>query len=316
MHSHALLTQLHTDGIHLGLKELIAYRTLTHLVNLSPNKRATHALAGQYLAPHKGRGMEFAEVRQYQQGDDVRTIDWRVSARTGITHTKLFHEEKERPVFIVNDFGPTMLFGSSLLLKSVQGAHLASLLAFAAAKRGDRIGAFCMNPRMHREMKPQSRERGALNALHHIMDVHEDALSLQQSPSQFNTDYFNAHLQRLNLCVAPGALVYLISDFNHLDDTGMRHLSRLSRHNEVCCVRVSDPFEEHLAKSDAHIDIDTPNGSASLALNDTKFRSTYQTWRQGHLTKVTNLLKRAGASYFEVSAHQPLSAQLTKGGRR
>lgn len=123
------LKSCHANGVSLDLKELIYYRAKARLLDLTPKNQIKHKMAGQYLAPHKGRGMEFAEVRHYQPGDDIRSIDWRVTARTGQTHTKIYQEEKERPVFIFTDFSNTMLFGSQLLLKSVQAAHLSALVA-------------------------------------------------------------------------------------------------------------------------------------------------------------------------------------------
>ena len=124
------LDELHSDGIHLRLHELLRYQRQTQWLDLSPKQQIQNKLAGSYLAKSKGRGMEFDEVRHYQSGDDVRTIDWRVTARTGKVHTKLFREEKERPVFICTDLSQSMQFGSTLLFKSVQAAHLAAMIAW------------------------------------------------------------------------------------------------------------------------------------------------------------------------------------------
>ena len=118
-----------TTGTSLGLTELLWYQRYTKVLDLTPQMAIQSKLAGTYLAKSKGRGMEFDEVRHYQNGDDVRTIDWRVTARTGKVHTKLFREEKERPVFILTDLSSSMHFGSSLLFKSVQAAHLADVVA-------------------------------------------------------------------------------------------------------------------------------------------------------------------------------------------
>ncbi len=137
------LTQSHSNGVELTLKELLYYKSKARLLDLKPKRAIRSDQAGQYLAPHKGRGMEFAEVRQYQYGDDIRAIDWRVTARTGEAHTKLYQEEKERPVFIFCDLSSPLLFGSRLLLKSVQAAHLSALVAWSACARGDRLVASC-----------------------------------------------------------------------------------------------------------------------------------------------------------------------------
>jgi uncharacterized protein (DUF58 family) len=148
------LKQHAVDGVHLTIKQLLYYQGKTALLDLNPRRTNQARLAGAYLAKTKGRGMEFDEARHYQPGDDIRTIDWRVTARTGKTHTKLYREEKERPVFLLVDLSNSLHFGTQLLFKSVQAAHLASLIAWVATQRGDRIGGLVINNRQHLEFKP------------------------------------------------------------------------------------------------------------------------------------------------------------------
>ena len=114
------LQSIKSNGIELSMAELLNYQTKTALIDLSARKNIHGQMSGNYLSRNKGRGMEFDEVRHYQTGDDIRAIDWRVTARTGKTHTKLFREELERPVLIATDLSNTMHFGSKLLFKSVQ----------------------------------------------------------------------------------------------------------------------------------------------------------------------------------------------------
>ena len=143
---------------------------------LAAAKNLHSKMSGNYLARSKGRGMEFDEVRHYQNGDDIRAIDWRVTARTGKTHTKLFKEEVERPVLIATDLSENMLFGSQLLFKSVQAAHLASLVAWHAKSRGDRVGGIVFNQHYHAELKPRSRLQGVLHYLHILSQVHHKSI--------------------------------------------------------------------------------------------------------------------------------------------
>ena len=119
MTAQSYLARLQSDGIHLGVKELLQYRQFANLLDLTPRRTPQARLAGSYLTKHKGRGMEFDEARHYQPGDDIRAIAWRVTARTGKTHTKVYREERERPVFILCDMSSSMQFGTQLLLKSV-----------------------------------------------------------------------------------------------------------------------------------------------------------------------------------------------------
>ena len=120
------------------------YKAKAQLLELAPKVRIKNTLAGQYLAPHKGRGMEFAEVRHYQHGDDIRSIDWRVTARTGETHTKLFQEDREQPIVLLVDLRSPMWFGSKNCFKSVLASHIASVLAWAGLDAGERVGGIAM----------------------------------------------------------------------------------------------------------------------------------------------------------------------------
>ncbi len=124
------LEKLHSDGLQPTMQELLYYRT--RLPAIARHKRNLPAISqsGPLLSKTRGRGMEFDEVRHYQAGDDIRAIDWRVTARTGKPHTKLYREEKERPVFLVTDLALTQLFGSQLLFKSVQACPLTAALAW------------------------------------------------------------------------------------------------------------------------------------------------------------------------------------------
>ena len=121
---HSQLALLQTNGVNLSTAELLRYQQLAKLFSLAPKRSPQARLAGSYLTKHKGRGMEFDEARHYQPGDDIRAIDWRVTARTGKTHTKIYREERERPVFLFCDFSPSMMFGTRLLTKSMQVAHI------------------------------------------------------------------------------------------------------------------------------------------------------------------------------------------------
>ncbi len=198
------LTSILSNGIELSIDELIQYQTKTSLINLAASKDLHGKMSGNYLARSKGRGMEFDEVRHYQNGDDIRAIDWRVTARTGITHTKVFREEVERPVLIATDLTSNMLFGSQLLFKSIQAAHLAALVAWHARSRGDRVGGIVFDQYRHQELKPRSRQQGVLHYLHALVKSHQNSLlnltSIDDKPISLDTifeqnkiDFVNNH---------------------------------------------------------------------------------------------------------------------------
>ena len=127
-------------GAYVDVNELIALRFPVRQLKLSRRNRALNALAGPNKSNFRGRGIDFEEVRNYQAGDDIRTIDWRVTARTGAAHTKLFREERERPVLVVVDQRNSMFFGSQFCFKSVLAAQLGALVAWSALSDNDRVG--------------------------------------------------------------------------------------------------------------------------------------------------------------------------------
>lgn len=298
------LKQLSADGSSVQLPELLWYQRHIKVLNLRPTISIQSKLAGTYLARSKGRGMEFDEVRHYQPGDDVRTIDWRVTARSGKVHTKLFREEKERPVFIVTDLTDSMRFGSTLLFKSVQAAHLAALIAWHAKQHGDKLGGLVFSSQQHRELKPQSRSHGVLRYLQALQQCHQSAagsngLSLSQALGQ------QRRLSR------PGSLVYILSDFNQLDEQALRHIRAISQHNEVTCCQISDPLElaiPQVARGVAAIRDEQQVVSAELA--DASLRARYQQRQLQQQHQVASALQQVGCKWLNISAGEPVVSQL------
>lgn len=305
----AFLTQCHSNGAELCLKELLYYKPKANLLSLRPKASIKSAQAGQYLAPHKGRGMEFAEVRQYQYGDDIRAIDWRVTARTGDVHTKLYQEEKERPVFVFTDLSNSMLFGSQLLLKSVQAAHLSALVAWSACQRGDRLGGIVFSEYGHHELKPTARDKGVLSLCHQLVDIHKEALSKRE----LNADNsFEDNLKRLAHLAKPGSLIYLISDFTSLDDASFKQLERLARHCELIGCHVTDPFELQLPAHREALTISAGESSWTLPLMDKSFREKFAEQAQNVFSARLERLKRAGMTMQGFSAATPLEVQISR----
>jgi len=195
--------------------------------------------SGGYASRFKGRGMEFEEARGYQPGDDIRSIDWRVTARTGEPHTKIFREERERPVFVSVDNRPAMQFATRGVFKSVLAAKLAGLVAWAAQHHGDRIGGQIFTGKVCRELKPQNGKQAVLRFLNAICDQDDD----RAEQTVITLEHV---LARLMHHARPGSRVYIISDFRGINDQVESHLARLSRHCEVVLIFVYDPLESRL----------------------------------------------------------------------
>lgn len=218
----------------ITLTELIALNRQAVSLKLHA-KRIRSRQSGQYLSRMKGRGMEFDESRPYEPGDDVRNIDWRVTARTGKTHTKMFREERERPVFISVDSRASMFFATQGRFKSVIAAELTSLLAWTAHQQGDRVGGEIFNENEHTEFRPR---RGQQNILHLIKQLSSLTVTTNAQPTSLEEPF-----RRLQRIVHPGSLACVISDFRGLDEAASTQLINISRHCEVLLIHIYDPLE-------------------------------------------------------------------------
>lgn len=218
--------------------DLLALRTRVQGLQLGGRQPASSTLAGSHGSLFRGRGMDYLESRHYQPGDDIRCLDWRITARTGLPYTKVFHEERERPVVTLVDLGPSMCFASRGAFKSVQAARLAALLGWAAVARGDRIGALLFNGG-HRELPPMGGRRGALRL---VQALAETGASPHTGPAIPGS--LSQALGRLRRVARPGSLIYLISDFHGRDALTGSSLALLCRHNDLVLVQVVDPLEQ------------------------------------------------------------------------
>ncbi len=261
--SHEALSENFKFGIELSLGQLIETRTKPIIQWLAPNSKVKTNRIGGFRSRFKGLGMDFDEVRLYQNGDDIRNIDWRVTARTGEAHTKLFKEERERPVFVVLDQMPSMFFGTASAFKSLIASKIASQIMWHSLNNGDRFGALLFGQNSHSEMKPSSNRRNCMRLLSRIVESYQ--LILNENFIFNNTDGNNIQkeqqqrtapknplsetLKRLRYLAKPGTLIHIISDFNLFDEDCQGHLSRLSQHTDIHCVLVKDPIESELPPS-------------------------------------------------------------------
>jgi len=207
--------------------------------------RVTSLQTGAYVSHFRGRGMEFDESRPYQPGDDPRNIDWRVTARSTEAYTKLFREERERPVLVVVDLRSNMHFATQGSFKSVVASRAAALISWAAHHRGDRLGGLIFGDSTHRELKPKLGRQSALRYVHELVnhpDWHDDETANDADDEPPLTQAMAA----LRRVARPGSLVVVISDFVGLSRTAQAYLSGVARHNEVLAIFVSDPLEHDL----------------------------------------------------------------------
>lgn len=197
-------------------------------------------VSGGHLSTFRGRGMEYHESRPYQPGDDIRSIDWRVTARSGQTHTKVYREERERPVLLWLDLSRSMFFGTRVCFKSVLASKLAALLAWSSVQHGDRLGYLVFSEHQHIEFRPT---RGRHAALQFIQQLVAHTAWDRNDAEPVETEPGLHALKRLRQVTRPGSLLLLLSDFRFLDEACRGQLVELARHNDVVMVRSYDPLD-------------------------------------------------------------------------
>ena len=206
--------------------------------------RVNSLQTGAYVSHFRGRGMEFDESRPYQPGDDPRSIDWRVTARSTTAYTKLFREERERPVLVVVDLRANMHFATQGCFKSVNASRAAALLAWAAHHRGDRLGGLIFGDTTHRELRPRLGRQAALRFVHELVGHRDWARRDNAAPD--GTEPLTRAMSSLRRVARPGSLVVVISDFAGFSRGAQSYLSSVARHNEVLAVFMNDPLERDL----------------------------------------------------------------------
>ncbi len=229
-----------SDGVRPNSDELIRLRMQARDLPLNQHQSVQSVIAGCHHSRFRGRGMDYLESRNYQPGDDVRNMDWRVTARSGRAHVKVYQEERERPVVIMADFGPGMFFATEGAFKSIIAARAAALIAWATVLSGDRIGALLFNGH-HHELRPTGGKRGVLRLIRELVKAADpDNISSNNTHSSAS---FNDALSRLRRVARPGSLVFILSDFYHLDAMSKQQLQLLRRHNDIVACQILDRLE-------------------------------------------------------------------------
>ena len=251
------------------LKDLMSlYRPASLLPSWARSIRAHQS--GGHRSALKSRGMEYDESRPYQAGDDIRTLDWRVTARTGRPHTKLFREERERPVYICCDFSPSMYFATRGVFKSVQAARAAALIAWKAQQSGDRVGGLVFSATVHHELVPEPGKPAVIRLAKRLVEAGRLPVA---DAAHANT--LAKAAARLNRMAKPGSLIFLLSDFRELDEACKSDLAALSRHSDTTLLFIYDPFEAALPSAGAYGRVTDGNADLEIKLGETGSSQRY-----------------------------------------
>lgn len=281
-----------SELISVNLNMLLRLAKPAARLTLFPS-RIRASQSGGYLSRTKGRGMEFDEVRPYQPGDDIRSIDWRVTARTGKTHTKLFREERERPIFISVDYRASMQFATRGVFKAVQAAKLSGLLAWVAQRHGDRVGGQIFTDTSCRELKPQNGKQAVLHFFNALINP-------EKGQTQIDLEHV---ITRLNHHVKPGSLIYIISDFRGMNEEVERYFAILARHCEIILILVYDPLESQLPTK-GHYRFTDNTSEVMVDTSDQQRMQQYQQKFQHHRTNLETLAKKLNIRLLHCASHE------------
>lgn len=282
------------DGlVFSSLQSLLRLQAQVRTLNLAKrHARAKHV--GIHRSRFKGRGMDFAESRPYQPGDDIRTIDWRVTARSGKVHTKVFQEEREKPILVWLDLRAPMFFGTRGCFKSVVAAEVTALLLWKTLSEGDRAGGVLQDEAAIQEFKPSRSRSSALHFMRQLADVtrQQAETSSAAAPEQVLLTSW----QRLRRVTEAGTQVFVISDFRAVTDRALSQLAMINRQSQLVLISIRDPFEDQLPQQER---LRLTDGSKSLWVN-----LRQKLWRQNYEHRAQRL--RADLKKFTDKQRIPL----------
>jgi uncharacterized protein (DUF58 family) len=292
--------------IFLTLEHLLKFELFSSVINLGTGKKKSNSiLSGRYASRLRGRGLDFEESRPYIQGDDIRNIDWSVTAKTGKTHTKVFTEEKEKPAFIFVDQSSSMGFGSKKNTKAVVAGEVASIIAHKIKKGGDRVGGMVYTGTSYDIVTPKRDARNIIYFLQKIVEANQTIY--EPKPFDFE-DSLTDIIAKINNIVSHDFTVFIISDFHRYHESVLQYLSQLSLHNDLVLIKVFDQMEEQIPSekivvTDRTYQINL-NGRSKLL--NTKLKSDFKTDYQNFKSE----LEKHNINIFSVNTTTPIEEQL------
>ena len=298
----------HDPRVGVTLEHLRSLEGHARALSFLPRQPARSVLNGRHVSRLRGRGLNFEELRGYLPGDDIRSIDWKVTARTGEPHVRVMTEERDRPALIIVDQRMSMFFGSKLNMKSVTAAEAAALAAFRIRDQGDRVGGIVFGDEALAEIRPQ-RTRAALDRfLTALADANgllrADALAVR--PMALNA------VLRATARIAPrNHLIVVLSDFDVVDEETRRLVSGLARRNDLVLALVSDPLAEELpdglrlvvSDGELQAEVDAADGATRRRLRDLT---------HGRLAEILDWQRTLGVPVLPLTAAEETLPQMRR----
>lgn len=295
-----------SNPIFVSLQDLLAKEHSAQGFSfLAKKQKVRSILGGKHASKLRGRGLDFEEVRNYVAGDDIRNIDWKVTARTQKTHSRVYSEEKEKPTLIVVDQSKSMFFGTQNKMKSVVAAELAALTAFRILKEGDRVGGVVFADNGIDIISPKRNRKNILRFFEHIVQRNHELID---SESVNHAEASSVVFKKIRNIVTHDFLIVVISDFRRYSKDVIKNIAQMAQNNDVILAKVFDPMEREIPKTKLVI------GDTKKQLNvDGKNRSIQQEFSKGFDTDFQNFeneMKKHRIPVLKFDTVQPIDDQL------
>ncbi|ANO34618.1 MoxR protein [Vibrio breoganii] len=302
--SNSIDAQIYTD-----LKSLRLMKYKATGFDFLPPQPVNSLLTGRHVSKLRGRGLNFEEMRHYHIGDDIRTMDWKVTMRTGKPHVKIFSEERERNVYLLVDQRTNMFFGSTGKMKSVIAAEIAALIAWKVTDSTDRVGAIIYNDTMAVPIAPQRSANHVLKILNEIVIKNQQLKVGIAEDSQGNS--FSKLFHQAKRLVKHDALVILITDGYGYNEQSEEQIKTLCKHNDVVLCHVTDPLEHNLAELDKMV---LSDGEMQLAITgkQAQLKDRFAKDVTDTLDNFTRVAKKYRIPVIKINTVQPADQQLRK----
>lgn len=291
-------------GISIDVDDLIAIRARLEGLRHAGIRRHGSVRSGAREIRLRGRGMEYEESRAYVYGDDMRTMDWRVMARTGEAHTKVFAEEKERASLIAVDLSPSMFYGTRFAFKSWAAAQVAAHVGWFASAHGERIGGLVASRAHRAEIRPGKTRSGLLGIFHHL--ARADALREPAATGPAQLNYLLGELKRV---ARPGTDIALVTDFLGCDEATLQALATLTRHNQLFCYWIND-VSEISAWPRGGYPLRGEQGKAYLDLEYSGHRDQLLARQQAHRQRVESTCSGFNIALLSISCNAEITPQM------
>ena len=280
-------------------------------IEIKSNRLVSEVLSGSYQSAFKGQGIDFEEVREYQPGDEVRSIDWNVTAKMGVPFVKQYREERELTILLAIDISDSGIFGSGNRSKRERMAELGALVAFSAVRNGDKVGLLLFADEIEKYLPPAKGQK-------HVLRILREILFFKNKTKRTN---LNEGLRFINQVMRRRAVVFFLSDFiitedqniddQNTEDLFFKEISSTKRRHDLICAQIHDPHEIELPQIGLTTFEDAKSGEIIvLDLSNPKFRKEFAENAKKQQLNISTKLKRRGIDFFRFSTNEEFDKAL------